>query len=790
MPAATVTEKPRPAAPAIVAWGDRRLPPASPARAGRLAFIGNSLPRLCGIATFTNDLQNSVGAARPDLHTSIVAMVDPGQAYEFPRSVCLSVREDHIEDYRRTAAVLNARGYDAVCLQHEFGIFGGEAGADVMALLTPLDMPIVTTLHTVLAKPTAAQHDVLTRIIDVSSRVIVMADKGRDLLQSVYRTPGGKIEVIPHGIPEAPFCEPDETKAKYGFAGRTVILTFGLLAPSKGVDVMIEAMPEVLASCPNAVYVILGATHPHLVRQQGEAYRDSLIARVEALGLEDHVVFLDRFVDQATLLDFICLCDVYVTPYRNAAQLTSGTLAYSFGLGKAIVSTPYWHAAELLADGQGVLVPFNDPAGFGREVTALLMDEPRRQAMRRRAYANSRPMTWERTAQRYLEVIDRAIAFRAPTPAPREPATPARMVLTTLPEPKTGHLLAMCDDTGLMQHAVHCVPDRNHGYCVDDNARALLLACHLNRAGETPLPDALVTRFASFVQHAWNPDTRHFRNFMSYDRRWLEDRGSQDSHGRTLWALGECARSDDSPSRRRWASGLFREALPCVEAFGSPRSWAFTLLGLDAYLAATPLDWRADRLRKLLADWMVTLLERCERADWVWFEDHLTYDNARLCEALILTGSALASPVHLRAGLRSLTWLAEVQTTPDGLFRPVGTEGFDAPDRKPQVFDQQPLEAAASISAYLAAARVDGAPAWSGHARRAFGWFLGANDLGAPLANLDTGGCRDGLHPDRANENQGAESVVSYLLGLADMRQSARMEQAAAQTLPALARSA
>ncbi len=763
-------------------------------RVRRLAFIGNSLPRLCGIATFTNDLHGSVGAVRPDIHTSVVAMVDPGQDYVFPRSVCLSVREDRIQDYRRAAAVLNARGYDAVCLQHEFGIFGGEAGADVMALLTPLAMPIVTTLHTVLAEPSTAQHDVICQIVERSAKVIVMAEKGRELLQTVYRTPADKIEVIPHGIPESVFCEPDEAKARHGFQGKTVILTFGLLAPSKGVDVMIEAMPEILKHCPNAVYVVLGATHPHLARRQGETYRSSLIARVKALGLEQHVVFLDRFVDQATLLDFICLCDVYVTPYRGEAQLTSGTLAYSFGLGKPIVSTPYWHAAELLADGQGVLVPFNDSAAFGREVSALLMDEPRRQAMRRRAYANSRPMTWERTAARYVDVIETAVSERiahGPVAVPKTSRDTGRIWQgAPTPEPRTGSLMAMCDDTGIFQHAVHCVPDRNHGYCVDDNARALLLACYLTRPGERRLPEALVGRFASFVQHAWNRDTRHFRNFMSFDRRWLEDRGSQDSHGRTLWALGECARSGPTPHLRRWAAGLFRDALPTVESFGSPRAWAFTLLGLDAYLTIAPTDWRADRMRGVLADWLLTLLSRVETPEWVWFEAGLTYENARLPEALILTGAAVESPAYLQAGLRSLRWLTRVQTSPARLFRPVGTEGFGDQWRAPEAFDQQPVEAAASISAYLAAARVEGGKAWGQEARRAFDWFLGANDLAVPLADVETGGCRDGLHPDRVNENQGAESILSYLLGLADIRQLERMGLGAGQSLSPLALSA
>ena len=371
-------------------------------------MIGNSLPRRCGIATFTTDLQRAITNSRPGLECPIVAMTDHGQTYDYPASVALQIRDDSIEAYVQAAAVLNAGRFDVACLQHEFGIFGGEAGAHILELLSRLTMPVVTTLHTVLAKPTAAQRAVMERIVEASSKMVVMANKGRELLRSVYRVPDEKIEVIAHGIPDFPFVEPDAAKAALGFSGRSVILTFGLLSPSKGIEVMIDAMPSILKRRPDAVYVVLGATHPNLVRDQGETYRESLMTRVRELGIEDHVVFLDQFVDQATLLEFISMCDVYVTPYLNEAQMTSGTLAYSFGLGKPVVSTPYWHARELLADGRGTLVPFGDAAETGNAIAQLLTDDPRRQAMRERAYASSRSMTWERTAGRYMTAFENA----------------------------------------------------------------------------------------------------------------------------------------------------------------------------------------------------------------------------------------------------------------------------------------------------------------------------------------------------------------------------------------------
>ncbi len=749
-----------------------------------IAFIGNSLPRRCGIATFTTNLQQAISMSGADMETAIVAMTDHGHAYDYPPVVRLQVNDDRIEEYAHAADFLNAGKFEVVSLQHEFGIFGGEAGAHIMTLLSRLNMPIVTTLHTVLSEPTPAQRGVLNRIVDASSKVIVMAEKGRELLRSVYRTPAEKIEVIPHGIPDFPFIEPDQTKAKLGFAGKSVILTFGLLSPNKGVEVMIDAMPSILKRRADAMYVVLGATHPNLVMTQGEAYRESLVARVRELGVEDHVVFLDQFVDQATLLDFISMSDVYVTPYLDESQMTSGTLAYSFGLGKAVVSTPFWHARELLADGRGVLVPFGDSTAIGAEIAGLLTDDARRQAMRKRAYASSRSMTWERTAERYLAVFDSAQRGRQRRVNARLAQIAPSSGVEAPPEMRLGHFLSMCDDTGLFQHAVHSVPDRSHGYCVDDNARALLLACALNNPGEQRLPEALTARLAAFVQHAWNPDTRRFRNFMSFDRRWLEDKGSEDSHGRTLWALGECARRDFSASRRRWAAGLFAEALPTVESFLSPRAWAFTLLGLDAYCAAAATDSFAQRFRCLLADRLISLLSEFETKDWTWFEDVLAYDNARLPQALIVAGISTRTPVYLDAGLRSLRWLMTIQTTPEGLFRPVGSDSFGDRRKPPKPFDQQPLEAAATISACLAASRADREGQWRAGAARAFAWYLGANDLSVPLVDVETGSCRDGLHRDRANENRGGESVVSYLLSLAEIRQPALVSEDRAKLAP------
>ncbi len=739
----------------------------------RVAFIGNYLPRRCGIATFTHDLHTAVVKAHPDLETSIVAMSDPGATYDYPPAVRFQIRADMTGDYDGAADFLNTSGVDVVSLQHEYGIFGGDAGMNIIELISQLNVPVVTTLHTVLALPTPVQRYALDRVIDASAKIIIMAEKGAEVLRTVYGVSSHKIDVVPHGIPDAPFLDTNRAKVKLGFAGRTVILTFGLLSPSKGIETMLDAMPGIIESCPTVVYVILGATHPNLVRDHGEAYRQGLMARVRELGIEDHVVFFNQFVEQSTLLEFISMCDVYVTPYLDQAQMTSGTLAYSFGLGRAVVSTPYRHAEELLGDARGILVPFGDAAAMGAEISGLLTNDVRRHAMGRRAYAFSRSMTWPETAKRYLANFD--AARKAVRPAAVLP--PARMTSrntrTTLPDINIAHFLSLCDSTGMLQHSVHAVADRAHGYCVDDNARALLLSCALANAGDTRLPDRLTASFAAFIQHAWNPDTGRFRNFMSFDRRWLEDRGSEDSHARTLWALGECAHADTDQSRKKWATALFRTALPIVEEFTSPRAWAFTLLGLDAYCAAIVGDLSAERMRRLLADRLVALLAATENeaAGWPWFESVLAYDNARLPQALIQAGMTIRTPAYVEAGLRSLRWLMAIQTAPSGCFRPVGSNSFGRVRQMPEAFDQQPVEAAAAISACLTAAQADSGGEWPNAALSAFNWFLGENDLRIPLIDPNTGGCSDGLHPDRANENKGAESVLSYLLALVEFRE-------------------
>ncbi len=726
------------------------------------------------MATFTTDLEGAVGALPDVAETALLAIRDPGGNDDWPPSVCLGIDQNEAGQYRAAADLINREGFNLVCLQHAFGLYGGLAGAHILGLISALEVPVVTTFHTVLDRPNAGQRLVMDAILAASARVIVMTHKARDILIETYGADRGMIVIIPHGIPDAPLALSHGAKARLGYAERKVIATYGLICPNKGIENVIEAMPAIIADVPEAVYVVMGATHPHVLRDAGEAYRESLKARVRALGLNDHVVFLNRFAEPSELLEHIAMCDLYVTPYLDASQSISGALAYAHGMGRPVVSTPYWHAVELLADGSGVLVPFGDPVALGHTIGALLVDEPARLAMGRRAYAASRSMVWGHIAERYVDCFHSACREVVPHKVSGlgSKLAKARAALgpsLTLPETSNRHFIAMCDDTGIFQHAVHTIPDRLHGYCVDDNARALLLCCMGHNGLDTTLEATLTARFASFVQHAWNPDNGHFRNFMSFARVWLEPAGSQDSHGRTMWALGVCASRHAGGPVGDWAARLFREALVETSSFTSPRSWAFTLLGLDGYCRANPEDRGATQSRTALSDRLYHLLMTAQTADWPWFEDRLAYDNARLPEALIRTGLATQDQKLIHAGLSSLRWLTAAQTAPAGHFRPIGSHGFLL-HRSSMPFDQQPLEATATIAACAAAHDAEPEGAWPDEAAKAFGWFLGANDLGLPLVDIAAGICCDGLHPDRVNQNSGAESVLAWLMALADMR--------------------
>jgi glycosyltransferase involved in cell wall biosynthesis len=737
----------------------------------RIAFIGNYLPRQCGIATFTTDLCEAIAAEHSDTTCIAVPVNDVEDGYAYPPRVRFELTEKDLESYRRAADFLNINSVDLVCLQFEYGIFGGRAGSHILTLLRDLRVPIVTTLHTILREPDAHQRRVLIEVAGLSDRLVVMSKRGAEFLQEIYHVSPEKIDLIPHGIPDLPFVDPSFHKDLFGVEGKIVLLSFGLLSANKGIENVISALPAILAKHPNVVYFIVGATHPHVMRHDGEAYRFSLQWLAQEKGVEGQVIFYNRFVSLEELVEFIGAADIYITPYLNPAQIVSGTLAYTVGAGKAVISTPYWYADEVLADERGVLVPFRDPAALAEQVIDLLDNEAKRHAMRKRAYLYGREMIWPQVARRYMESFQRARAERRHFSAPGFVVKALDKRPAELPALKLDHLRRMTDDTGMFQHAIFTVPNYREGYTIDDNARALTVSALLEELGNEETSE-LTSRYFAFVWYAFNSETGRFRNFMDYQRNWLEENGSDDSHGRTLWALGTVLGRSNTPALQSMAGWVFEKALPAILRTSSPRAWAFALIGIHEYLHRFAGDRRVTQVREQLAGRLLKLYQNNRADEWRWYEKSLTYCNAALPHALLMCGQGIPNSDMSEAGLESLSWLADLQRAEEagGYFVPIGSNGFYQRGGERARFDQQPVEAQAMVSACLEAHRITGDKSWYKEARCAFDWFLGRNDLDLPIYDPTTGGCRDGLHPDRPNENQGAESSLAYLQAVLELR--------------------
>lgn len=745
-----------------------------------IVLIGNYLPRRCGIATFTKDLVQALSSQTSDHGCWAVAMNDRPDGYAYSDKIRFEINQKLLSDYSLAADFLNINQVDVVCLQHEYGIFGGPAGSHILKLLSELRMPIVTTLHTVLAKPTNEYRTVMMRLSDLSDRLIVMSQKAIDLLQTVYGIDPSKISYIPHGIPDIPFVDPSYYKEQFGVLGKKMLLTFGLLSQNKGIEYALHALPRVVEQFPDIAYIVLGATHPHVLKNDGEAYRLSLQQLVQKLGLEKHVFFQNRFVTMQELTEYLSATDIYITPYDDEAQITSGTLAYAMGTGKPVVSTPYWYAAEMLAEGRGLLVPFKDATAMTDALIELLANDDKRHSIRKQAYDFCRDSVWEKVAIKYLKVFDEVRAERSCHPHPYRSSPlhfPETVIGRELPLLKLDHFLAMTDDTGMLQHAKYTIPDRNHGYCTDDNARALIIAAEAhNLLAEPPQRyEQLCDRYLAFLLHAFDTDSGRFRNFMSYDRRWQETVGSEDSHGRALWSLGAAVDLLKESRQLPMLSTLFKRALPMVETFLSPRAIAFCLVGIHSYLATVSGDSEARRARVILAKRLYKPFADHATDDWPWLEPIVTYDNAKLSQALILSGQSLKNDAMSVMGLRTLKWLFDIQCE-NGHFVPIGNDGWYRRGESKARFDQQPLEAHAMIDACITAYQFSHERTWLHRAMTAFNWFLGHNDLNLPLYDAKTGGCRDGLESDGTNENQGAESSLAWLMSLARLHRFAADE--------------
>ncbi len=737
---------------------------------GKIAFVGGYDPRRCGIATFTTDLCEAVAVATPDSECFAVAVNDRPEGYKYPPRVRTELLEKDLDSYRRAADFLNFNNVAVLCVQHEFGIYGGPAGMHLLALLKEVRMPVVTTLHTVLEQPDATQLKVMDELVRRSDRVVVMAHKGAEILREIYSVPPSKVDVIPHGIPDIAFADSALSKAQFGLEGKRVLLTFGLLGPGKGIEHVIEALPEIVKQHPNVVYLVLGATHPHLVEREGESYRLGLERLADERGMKEHVIFYNRFVSQEDLVEFIGATDIYLTPYLNEAQITSGTLAQVFGAGKAVVSTPYWHAKELLLENHGRLVPFRDPQAIADGVCDYLNDSALLELTRRNAWQAGREMIWPSVAGRYLDSFRRAQADRKSMPRGSFGGWTLGSRPYNLPPLRLDHIVRMTDGTGIFQHATFNVPNFHEGYCTDDNARAFILCNLLAEPG--PL-HSLETTYLAFLAAALDRETARFRNFMSHGREWLETSGSEDSHARAMWALGVGSGRSATLGHQKLSVYLFELGLPPVDEFVSPRAWAFTLLGIHEYLLCYPGKEKVMAARETLTRKLVTRWHDCASEDWPWFENEATYDNARLSQAMMLSGKSMGDDEAYEIGLKSLRWLVSIQRTQAGDFRPIGSNGFYTKNGARADFDQQPVEAQAMVSACLDAFRITDDAFWTGEARRAFEWFLGRNDLGQSLYDSATGGCCDGLHETRVNANQGAESSLAFQIALAEMNHAA-----------------
>ena len=727
---------------------------ASSERKLRVAMIGTYTPRKCGIATFSADMVEQLALHQPDIVTAVFAL-DRAERFGDYAAGVEPIEHDSLPAYLDCARKINESGADAVWLQHEYGIFGGTDGEMVCDLVDCLAAPLVVTLHTVLSEPSDNQREITEHLLTRASRVMVMSHHARELLITRYRAPADLVEVIAHGAPDRPFGREAKFKANLGLSGKNVLMTFGLLGPGKGLEQVIAALPAIVARFPDTIYRIVGATHPNLVASHGEGYRESLVARAQELGVADHIVWENAFLDTPALLDQLEACDVYVTPYMNLQQATSGTLSYAVALGKAVVSTPYVHARELLADGVGVLVEPNSSGAIAEAVIGLLADRPKLDAVRRRAYEVGRRTIWPEFAAATAALVRLAV-------------TRPVIDMPLRVSPGLSGFFNMCDDTGMAQHAIGIVPDRRHGYCLDDNARALML---MNHAPAVSPAERLArsSTFASFIQHAWNPDRGHFRNFMGFNRTWLEDEGSDDSNGRALWALGDTVAHSPFADLQAWALDLFNVALPTLQTTESPRAVAFGMLGAAYVQRTTGGHEGAETLLNRGGDLLHRLLAISRRPDWAWFEAVLGYDNPRLAQALIEAGHVLGQTDWQREGLATLDWIVQRQVSASGMFRPVGSETFGHTyDQRP--FDQQPLEAQAAIEACAAAQALRPDDRWVSHADAAYAWFFGANDRGVAVADITTGLCRDGVTPRGVNANCGAESILALHLSHVTMR--------------------
>jgi glycosyltransferase involved in cell wall biosynthesis len=741
-------------------------------RAGtmRIGIISTYPPRACGIGTFSRDLRQALLAVDSVSAVDLVAIVRGEEVDQAPEVVA-RVHQDHRGEYAAAARLLERRGDDVVVIEHEYGIFGGHEGAHILSLATELRQPMVLTLHTVLSAPSVLQAETLRALCDVAALVCVFTETARRMILDARLVSPERVRVVPHGGPTE--LLPD-SRATGGIprpphrvgrgqstaidTDRCVLATFGLISPGKGIEVAIAAMPAIVARHPKALYVIAGQTHPEVAKLHGEEYRISLERLARDLDLADHVLFDDRFLDIEDLSSMLAATTIYLTPYRSREQIVSGALTFAIVAGCPTVSTPYFYAEDLLGSGAGALVPFDDPAALAEEVIGLLDDPERLERMRTEARAVGRELAWPEVGRQTAELLREALALGRPSAA-RHPQ-PA-----TLPRARASHLLTMVDDVGIVQHADGIVPLRSSGYCTDDVARLAIVALGLGRTTGAEAYRRMLARSLGFLRHAWSAELRGMHNFMSYDRRWLDEPHGGDHFARAAWALGEVVAADPVAALLEPSRILLREMLPALAEQRWPRTMAFAALGL-ARAGPELLGDEAVVVLRALAGRLADLQRANASPDWYWAEDALTYDNARLPQALIAAGARLGDPELVREGTRSLEWYATELRIDGQYLQLAGHRGRRRGEPRPSEGDEQPLDAAALVEAEVEAFVATGDEARARDAVRAFEWFLGRNRLQQSVYDFGTGGCHDGLGESDVNANEGAESTLAYLQAL------------------------
>lgn len=731
----------------------------------RVVFISSFLPRKCGIATFTTDLISNVSIAAKGEFEPLVVAMRAGDELKYADPVKFEIRQNVKSDYICAADYINFSHVDLVSVQHEFGLFGGDGGGYLSLLLDRLKAPIVTTLHTVLDEPQEHYRKAMIDLCRASYKVITMNQRGVTMLSDIYGVLGSKVELIAHGIPDLPFVDSSYYKHKFGMEGRKTILTFGLLNKNKGIEVMLKAMPRIIQVEPSVVYIVLGMTHPNVLKHDGESYRFGLQRLVKHLGIEDNVIFHNRFVNDQELHNFLCSADIYVTPYLSRKQLTSGTLSFAVGTGKAVVSTPYWAAQELLADGRGKIVEPGDPNEMAEAIVQLLKNEREFYSLRRRAYDYGRSRTWPKIGQEYWKQFSQK---RLPVRiAIKSPLSAAETISNIeAPEPSLEHLKRLTDDTGLYQHAKFTVPNRRFGYCTDDNARALIAMVEYYDHHPNAEATALLDRYLSFLMHA-QKDDGSIRNFMNFDRNWWSEEPENDAFGRFLWSLGTLMAKPPRPAYLSVAKDCFDRSVGHVQK-QSPRGMAYSILGMADYLKQFPGASDIKRQLEIAADVLIERYEENHLDDWHWFEDVLTYDNAVLPHALFVAGMALDNEEYMDVARKTCEFFLQDCFNGDH-FSFVGCNGWYERGRTRASFDQQPIEPAATVMMLRGAYDATKDGNFLKLQRKAFDWFLGANDLGLPLYDFRTKGCNDALMRGGVNMNQGAESTLSFLLSLLEI---------------------